>query len=105
MGNASLKSHPGYNDSEDALSHAEWSAKMAQTLGVDEAKKIADAYEISHPNDRYERAMDLINNNVGRILGEALPGIAPEEIARLALAAGLLQASPPPAMIYREKKK
>ncbi|MER9434905.1 hypothetical protein [Mesorhizobium sp. M0618] len=105
MGTASLQSHPGVNNAAGALRHAGWSAKMAQSLGVNEAKKISDAYEISHPNDRYERAMDLINNNVGRVLGEALPGVAPDEIARLALEAGLLQTSLPPAMIFHEKRK
>lgn len=49
--------------------------------------------------------MDLIKNNVGRVLGEALPGVAPDEIARLALEAGLLQTSLPPAMIFHEKRK
>ena len=88
----------GWND---ASRHAQWSADMAQTVGEDRAKAVADAHEVSHPNDKAEQTMDLMNNHNGRVLGAAMPSLSGKEIAEKALARDMLQTTPPNPAPFR----
>jgi Domain of unknown function (DUF6973) len=58
-----LENGPG-----DAFRHALWSYKLTRTLGAERAKAFTDSHEISNPNSRDVRLMDLYNNSVGRRL-------------------------------------
>jgi hypothetical protein len=53
--------------------HCDWSCRMTQSIGIDQAKTVGDLHELygtanGQPNG--ERTMDLLNNNAGRQLGQ-----------------------------------
>jgi hypothetical protein len=67
----------------DAFRHAYWNALMTQRLGEDFSERFTTAHEGS-PNNRSDReAMDLYNNEVGRLIGAENPTASPREIADL----------------------
>lgn len=97
-----LQNYPGWNNSGDAMRHAQWSADMAQKLGTKEAKEFSDAHEIDSPNDPAEAMMDQINNFNGRALGDSLPDISPTDLANTASRLGMLQNLPPRVGEWRQ---
>lgn len=87
---------PRHNDPGDAFRHALWSYKLTRLLGPERAKDFTDSHEISNPNSRGERLMDLYNNEVGRRLaaGSAGQQRSDEEVVLEALKRGELQQKP-----------
>ena len=63
---------PGlHNGHADAFRHCYWSCRMAQEIGVSQAKEVGDIHEDCNPNPAAERAMDLFNNAKGRGFGSS----------------------------------
>ena len=54
----------------DAFRHCFWSCRMAQEIGVSDAKQVGDIHEDCNPNPAAERAMDLYNNAKGISFGD-----------------------------------
>jgi hypothetical protein len=46
---------------------------MTQKMGARAAKKFGDSHEEAHDNNECDLAMDLANNQTGRVLGEKNP--------------------------------
>jgi len=77
----------GHNDALDAFRHAYTSGRVVQLvplLGGAVSQHFGDRNEIgpAHPNNPFERRMDLWNNEAGRRMGGAAD--SPEELARRA---------------------
>lgn len=64
----------------DALRHSYWNARMSQEFGEDWTKKYATAHEKTAGNPPAREAMDLYNNERGRIIAQANPGASPDEL-------------------------
>lgn len=58
------------NGKGDALRHCAWSALMTIRIGKDAAERIGNAHETVVRGEPEEREMDLINNALGRDIGE-----------------------------------
>lgn len=84
----------GHNDAADAHRHFVWNFNMTRTIGADRAAALANAHEVSAPNDAGETAMDLYNNAVGRAMAADRRFDDSKSAATVALAAGCLQTSP-----------
>jgi RHS repeat-associated protein len=83
---------PGIEDGQaDAFRHCYWSCRMAQEIGIDQAKKVGDNHEDCGNNNPAATAMDLHNNGIGRILGTS--GNDCEKSCKDALKQGTLQDS------------
>lgn len=65
---ADIEPNGPHNGPQDALRHATWSAKMTLEMGQAVAKKWGDAHEWDSVSPQ-ETAMDLFNNEKGRIIG------------------------------------
>jgi uncharacterized protein RhaS with RHS repeats len=89
------------NGQADAFRHCFWSCRMAQELGSDQAKEVADTHERCGRNPKDEEAMDQANNAVGR--GFGTPGADCNHAGIEAVRHGPLQTSPggtPPSNPY-----
>jgi hypothetical protein len=88
----------GHNNSGDAMRHAEWSADMTRNLSEADAKAFADAHERWDTSDSGqpvgELLMDLMNNQTGCILQQAMPNLNPSDLAKYAMWHDLLQIQP-----------
>jgi hypothetical protein len=65
----------GIDDERDAFRHASWNAWMALVVGMDKAKRFADAHETGSPDQppgSIGQQMDYFNNDVGRRAGNAM---------------------------------
>ncbi len=71
------------DDHNDAFRHTYWNALMARRFGTDWAKAYATAHEGLPGNPAVREAMDLYNNEVGRMIQEANPEADEEELADL----------------------
>jgi len=80
-----------HNNEADALRHTYLAIRLAREFGPVRAASILNAHERTAVNPTGERLMDLINNKNGTILSEMFPDMPPEELARMAMNAGLLQ--------------
>lgn len=59
----------GRNDKSDAFRHCFWSSILVRDIGYKNALEFTTAHESSPLNDRYEKIMDLHNNQVGLKIG------------------------------------
>ncbi|WP_433592801.1 DUF6973 domain-containing protein [Nocardia sp. CA-145437] len=64
----------------DALRHSYWNARMSQEFGEDWTTKYATAHEKTAGNPPAREAMDLYNNEQGRIIASQNPGATPEQL-------------------------
>jgi hypothetical protein len=55
----------GHNDAYDAMRHAYVTGRFSEEYGSVAGQAYGLAHEISHPNDKLERDMDLHNNRMG----------------------------------------
>ncbi len=69
------------DDQNDAFRHAYWNARLTQEFGEDWTKRFASAHETLPGNPAAREAMDLYNNEVGRSVATANPGVSAEELA------------------------
>ncbi len=67
----------------DAFRHAYWNALMTRRFGSDWAEDYANAHEGIPGNSQVREAMDLYNNEVGRLIAEGNPDASEDEIAEL----------------------
>ena len=83
---------PGlHNGQGDAFRHCIWSCDLANSLGVDQAKKVGDLHERYGKGPEAEQCMDLKNNEEGR--GAAGAGNCSTSCMGL-LGGGALQTTP-----------
>lgn len=61
-----------YLGNGDAYRHAFWQALIAEAYGTSFAKEWGDAHEST--SSGVDKAMDLLNNNIGRNLGSSISG-------------------------------
>lgn len=71
------------NDHNDAFRHTYWNARLTQEFGEDWTRRFTTAHESVPGNEAPREAMDLYNNEIGRSIARAHPGVSPEELARL----------------------
>ncbi|MGW4246574.1 DUF6973 domain-containing protein [Nocardia sp. NPDC004722] len=64
----------------DALRHSYWNARMSQEFGEDWTNKYATAHEKSAGNPPAREAMDLYNNERGRIIASQNPDATPDQL-------------------------
>ncbi|GAB2562007.1 DUF6973 domain-containing protein [Nocardia heshunensis] len=64
----------------DALRHSYWNARMTQEFGAEWTEKYATAHEKTGGNPPAREAMDLYNNERGRIIAQSNPGASPEQL-------------------------
>lgn len=61
---------PAHNNELDAFRHCAWNIEMTRSLGVDQAKEIADLHERVNINAPSEHHMDYHNNHIGRTIAQ-----------------------------------
>ena len=67
--------HTSHNNEADAFKHCFWQAEMTLFFGQKIAKFLGDKHEDRPDNPDNEKAMDLHNNERGRIIGEIVKTI------------------------------
>jgi hypothetical protein len=70
-----------YGGHTDAFRHVYWNARLAQRFGVDWTRRLTTAHERLPAADPIAVAMDLHNNEVGRRIGSAHPGLRRSRLA------------------------
>jgi RHS repeat-associated protein len=69
---------PGpHNGPADAFRHCDWSCRMTESIGIDNAKLVGDLHEAigdAKGQPSAERVMDLSNNETGRLVGQTRQG-------------------------------
>lgn len=80
---ASANAWQGNDGHRDAFRHAYWNALMTQQYGETWANAFATAHEGLPGNTANREAMDLYNNEVGRLIGAANRNATPEQLADL----------------------
>ncbi|MEO3925398.1 hypothetical protein ABGB07_16235 [Micromonosporaceae bacterium B7E4] len=69
------------DDHNDAFRHAYWNARLTQEFGEEWTTRYTTAHETIPGNQAAREAMDLYNNEVGRAVALANPGVSPEVLA------------------------
>lgn len=82
-----------YDNEQDAWRHAFLSAKATRDMGAKRAHDLLDANEKKPDNSKLSKKMDFWNNSIGQSLAtdSRTKNLSNEQIADLALKAGLLQ--------------
>lgn len=79
----------------NAFRHVLWQAMITQKINAKQAELIGNAHETDsyvNPNERYftdkddaDRAVDLLNNSIGRVIGSSSPKMDNQSLARLVI--------------------